>query len=49
MGQVDRGEVEQEERRKRTENLHTHRDAKKAKEEVVQNVAGSMHEYDQHE
>ena len=54
MEQGDRGEVDQEERTKRTENLHTldkarERDAKKAKEEVVKKVAESMHECNQHE
>ena len=48
------GAVDQEERTKRTENLHTQdkareRDATKAKEEAVKNVAESMHECDQHE
>ena len=52
--QEDRGEVDQEERTKRTNNLHTQdkageRDAKKAKEEAVKNVAESMHECNQHE
>ena len=48
MEQGDR-EVDQEVRTKRTENLHTQdkpreRDAMKAKEDVVENVAESMHD-----
>ena len=55
--QGDRGEVDQEERMKRTKNLHTldkarKNDAKKAKEEVVTNVSvyrEKVRERNQHE
>ena len=47
-------ETRREERTKRAENLHTQdkareRDATKAKEEAVKDVAESMHECNQHE
>ena len=47
-------QVDQEERTKRTENLHTQdeareRDATQAKEEVVKNVAEGMHGCNRHE